>query len=81
MGHSCIIEAGVCGKEDLKWGQIPVAYVVTSETITEDELMRFCQKQLASYKTPKEIHFVEQLPRNASNKLLRRELKKWLDLK
>ncbi len=78
MSHPLVVEAGVCGKEDKKWGHIPVAYVVTSKAVTEEELLNYCREQLARYKMPKAVHFVEKLPRNASNKLLRRELKKWL---
>jgi o-succinylbenzoate---CoA ligase len=48
--------------------------------VSDEELRVFCRERLASYKVPKEFHFVEELPRNASNKLLRRELKEWVDL-
>ena len=78
--HPYIFEAGVCGKEDEEWGSVPVAFVVVAENVSEDELSVFCKERLASYKVPKEFHFVEELPRNASNKLLRRELKEWMDL-
>lgn len=77
--HPKVLEVGVCGKEDEKWGSMPVAFVVVSEEITEEELVEFCAEQLARYKMPKEIYFVDKLPRNASNKLLRRELKEWID--
>lgn len=79
VAHPNIIEAGVCGKENDKWGSIPIAFIVVSKKIEEAEVLAFCQEHLARYKLPKEIHFVEKLPRNASNKLLRRELKKWLE--
>ena len=77
--HPKVLEAGVCGMEDEKWGSVPIAFVVVSGTVTEEELIEFCTEQLARYKMPKKIHFVEKLPRNGSNKLLRRELKKWAD--
>lgn len=79
VAHSKVLEAGVCGKVDSTWGSVPIAFVVVSEETTETELIEFCTKHLARYKTPKEIRFVDQLPRNASNKLLRRELKEWID--
>lgn len=79
VGHPKVLEAGVCGKEDSKWGSVPSAFVVVSERITEEELIEFCAERLARYKMPKEIQFVDKLPRNASNKLLRRELKEWID--
>ena len=79
--HPRISEAGVCGRDDDEWGRVPVAFVVLKENVSEDELSVFCRERLASYKVPKEFYFVEELPRNASNKLLRRELKEWIDLK
>ena len=54
--------------------RVPVAFVVLKREISEEELRTFMKKQLASYKQPVDYYFVDQLPRNASNKLLRREL-------
>lgn len=79
VAHSKVIEAGVCGQADEQWGNVPIAFVVVNEETTEEELKYFCEAQLARYKVPKAFKFVEELPRNASNKLLRRELKKWLE--
>lgn len=76
--HPNVREVGVCGKAHKKWGETPVAFIVVSEAIEEEALFEFCMERLAKYKVPTEIHLVEQLPRNASNKLLRRELKEWL---
>lgn len=76
VAHPSVKEAGVCAKDDEKWGQVPVAFLVTSGPVTKEELLDYCALHLARYKTPKEIHFIEQLPRNASNKLMRFELKK-----
>lgn len=72
--HPAVKEAGVAGREDDKWGRVPVAFVVLNEELTEEELRAFMKNQLASYKQPTDYYFIEQLPRNASNKLLRREL-------
>ncbi|TWT08508.1 o-succinylbenzoate--CoA ligase [Planococcus sp. CPCC 101016] len=78
LAHPAVREAGVCGAPDEKWGEVPVAYLVLNKEISEEELLTFCRGQIASYKVPKSLSFVEELPRNASNKLLRRELRKWL---
>jgi o-succinylbenzoate---CoA ligase len=75
VSHPKIKDAGVVGVEDKKWGQSPHAFVVLREEMTKIELQQFCKSRLASYKVPKEISFLDELPRNASNKLLRRELK------
>lgn len=77
-GHEKVREVGVCGKEHTKWGQTPVAFVVLSNPVSKEALFAFCMERLAKYKVPTDIIFVDTLPRNASNKLLRRELKKWL---
>lgn len=70
-----IKEAGVTRMEDDKWGYVPVAYVVLHSEITKEEIFAFLATQLAKYKLPKKVFFVEELPRNASNKLLRNKLK------
>ncbi|MFF5994162.1 o-succinylbenzoate--CoA ligase [Lysinibacillus sp. KU-BSD001] len=75
MAHPNVKEAGVCGMDDDVWGQVPVAFVVVKQPISEEHLLNFCQARLASYKLPKNIKFIDTLPRNGSNKLLRRKLK------
>ncbi|MEH7387538.1 o-succinylbenzoate--CoA ligase [Bacillus sp. JJ1521] len=76
LAHPSILEAGVTGIDDEKWGQVPVAFVRKEEEnrVTEAEIIAFCYEKLARFKVPKSIHFVDHLPRNASNKLLRRKL-------
>jgi len=79
LGHPNIKEAGVCGIDDDKWGQVPVAFIVAKEQMTEQEIINFCTQQLANYKVPKQVHFVSHLPRSGSNKLLRRKLMQLLE--
>lgn len=80
LSHPEIIEAGVTGKEDSTWGKVPIAFVIAKSNIhpSEQEMIEYCQKKLAKFKIPQEIHFVSNLPRNAANKLVRRELHKLL---
>ncbi len=75
LAHPLVLEAGVVGIDDENWGQVPVAFVKVEKELTEKDLLVFCQERLARYKVPKHIYYVNELPRNASNKLLRRELK------
>lgn len=75
LAHPLVLEAGVVGMEDENWGQVPVAFVKVEKELAEKDLVLFCQERLARYKVPKHIYYVNELPRNASNKLLRRELK------
>lgn len=72
--HPAVKEAGVAGRQDEKWGQVPVAFIVLKGEASEEALRKFMKEQLASYKQPVDYYFVDQLPRNGSNKLMRREL-------
>jgi len=76
LSHEAVEEAGVTGISDETWGQVPCAFVKMSKGhhVTEIELYNFCKERLAKYKVPKHIYFVDELPRNASKKLLRRKL-------
>lgn len=79
LAHPKVVEAGVVGKMDAKWGQVPAAFIVKTDHVTEEEIIRFCEEKLAKYKVPKEVYFLSELPRNASKKLLRRELRHLLE--
>ncbi|RDI44373.1 o-succinylbenzoate--CoA ligase [Falsibacillus pallidus] len=74
LSHPDVSDAGVKGMDDPQWGEVPHAFVVSNQDLTEHELLDYCRRNLAKYKLPKKIHFVNELPRNASNKLLRRQL-------
>lgn len=76
MSHPAILEAGVTGADDERWGQVPIAFVKFrgGEAPAEEEIRSFCAERLAKFKVPKRVFAVDALPRNASNKLLRREL-------
>ncbi len=79
LANPKVAEAGVVGKADEQWGQVPAAFIVKADDITEEELIKFCEEKLARYKVPREVHFLLELPRNASKKLLRRELRHLLE--
>lgn len=76
LKHPSVEDVGVTGREDQKWGKVPIAFVKLKdgEKVKEEELFDFFHQRLAGYKVPVAIYFVEELPRNASNKLLRRKL-------
>lgn len=79
LSHEAIVEAGVVGKKDERWGQVPHAFIVCQKEVSISELINYCQQRLAKYKIPKGFTFVSELPKNASNKLLRRKLREMLD--
>ena len=81
LQHPMIREAGVCGIDNEKWGQVPVAFIVSDEEISLESLQEFLLSKLASYKVPTKLYHVKAMPRNASNKLLRRELRAWVTSK
>lgn len=74
LSHPSVLEAGAAGADDPKWGQVPLAYVVLKEHVSEAELLSYCRERLAKYKLPSRIYFRDSLPRNASSKLMRRML-------
>lgn len=73
-----VLEAAVVGIPHEVYGEVPKAYIVLKEgkLLTAQDVMEFCKKQLASYKIPVEIEFLETLPRNASGKVLKMVLRK-----
>ena len=82
MAHPDVLEAGVCGQDDREWGKVPIAFVqVRPESVVRgEELMSYIQQRLARYKQPRAVYLTDQLPRNASGKLLRRELRRLINL-
>ncbi|MCA1066488.1 o-succinylbenzoate--CoA ligase [Rossellomorea sp. AcN35-11] len=75
LGCEGVHDAGVVGIPSDEWGQVPCAFVVKSQSVTKEQIISHCSEHLATYKQPKKMVFVKELPRNASNKLLRRILK------
>ena len=67
-------EAAVVGVPDERWGEACVAFVVLAGEATEDELVEHCRVSLARYKVPKSVRFVESLPRNALDKVVKSDL-------
>ena len=74
--HDAVVEVAVIGVEDDEFGQRLKAFVVTAEETeaSEEQLKAHIKANLASYKAPREIEFLEELPRNATGKVLKREL-------
>ena len=74
--HPEVVEAAAIGVEDKQFGQRLRAFVVlrSADSVTEDDLQAHVKAHLARYKVPRDIRFLDELPRNATGKILKREL-------
>jgi acyl-CoA synthetase (AMP-forming)/AMP-acid ligase II len=80
--HAAVLEAAVVGRPDERWGEVPVAYVVLrpgvaapGDAVSAEALIEHCRERLARFKVPKDVLFLDALPRNPSGKVLKRELR------
>jgi long-chain acyl-CoA synthetase len=74
--HESVLEAAVAGLPDAHSGEIVKAYVVAKpgKTLTEEQVLEHCRQELTAYKVPKEVAFLEELPKTLVGKILRRAL-------
>ena len=73
-GFPGVREAAVVGRPHPDWGEVPVAFVASDGPVDPGELTAFCKSQMAGFKVPREIRFVESLPRNALGKVEKHRL-------
>jgi fatty-acyl-CoA synthase len=71
-----VAEVAVIGIPDERWGEVGEAIIAVKPgaTMAADAVLEHCSGRLARYKQPKQVRFVEALPRNATGKVLKREL-------
>ncbi|CQR65906.1 acyl-CoA synthetase [Streptomyces leeuwenhoekii] len=74
--HEAVAEAAVIGLPDERWIEAVTAVVVPRGEVTEAQLIAHAREKLAAFKAPKRVLFVDELPRNASGKILKRELRR-----
>ncbi len=76
LSHDKIADAGVIGIPSAKWGESPLAVIVCSDdSLSSDEVIEYCKGKLAPFKAVRAVEFVEAIPRNASGKVLKREIR------
>jgi acyl-CoA synthetase (AMP-forming)/AMP-acid ligase II len=75
--HPAIYEVAVIGVESEKWGEEvkAIAVLKEGENVSEQDLIDFCEGKLAGFKKPKSVEFIDELPRNLTGKILKKELR------
>ena len=76
MSHPKVLEVAAVGVPNEKSGEVPKVFVVKKDSsLTEEEVMEHCRKNLTAYKVPRHIEFRKELPKTNVGKILRRELR------
>ncbi|MEE8334742.1 MAG: AMP-binding protein [Alphaproteobacteria bacterium] len=77
MTHPGVLDAAVIGVPDAKFGEAVMAFIKTSEhqTLSEETLIEHCRQRIASYKKPRHVRFVDEMPRNSTGKIAKHRLR------
>ncbi|MCJ8275664.1 MAG: AMP-binding protein, partial [Bdellovibrionales bacterium] len=72
--HPAIEEVAVLGVKDPQWGEVGKAFVVSKQGLTPNEIINYCNGQIARFKIPKQFQFMDELPKGSTGKILKKEL-------
>ncbi len=76
LGHPKVRDVAVIGQPSKRWGESPLAVVVKEDdSLTAEELLKWCDGKMARFKQPKGVEFIDEIPRNPSGKALKRLLR------
>ncbi len=75
--HAAVLESAVVGIPDEKWGEIPKAFVVLKPEakISEEDLIAYCKQRISGYKAPRQVEFIDTLPKSGTGKILKRTIR------
>ena len=75
--HEAVLEAAVIGVPDDYWGESVKAFVVLKNgmTVAEEEIINLCKENIASYKKPRSVEFMHELPKSPTGKILKRVIR------
>ncbi len=80
LSHPAVLDCAVVAEQDEYYGEVPKAFVVLREEykgkVSGSDLIGYCRERLASFKAPKHVVFVDEIPRSPAGKVLRRKLKR-----